>query len=58
MKYLVTGNESADNLGVLSASSRPRIYVGGDNKVIKLTFFNGWFFRHALDCEAGIIKIQ
>ncbi|MFF2288172.1 AMP-binding protein [Peribacillus butanolivorans] len=36
MKYLVTGNESANKFGVLSATSRPRIYVGGDNKEIKL----------------------
>ncbi|MGG0285929.1 hypothetical protein ABEY41_12590 [Peribacillus butanolivorans] len=37
MKYLVVGNESANKSGVLSATSRPRIYVGGDNKEIKLT---------------------
>ncbi|WP_162878837.1 AMP-binding protein [Peribacillus butanolivorans] len=37
MKYLVVRNESANKTGVLSATSRPRIYVGGDNKEIKLT---------------------
>ncbi|MFD6441999.1 AMP-binding protein [Peribacillus sp. NPDC060186] len=37
LKYLVIQNESANIMSVLSATAIPRIYVGDENKEIKLT---------------------